>query len=229
MRRRNLKTLVAARILVALVITALLSGQSALAFEDNDFQFWSRAGVSFDLTKDWKADFAEEFRFGNDGGRLYHHFSDLGLVYRSAADWMNLGFNYRQVFEKDSAAEWKQENRPHVNVTLKARLFDMDLSNRSRFEYRDRDHKDDIWVYRNKMSVRLPFELTQLRLQPYVADEVFIIIGNEGYSRNRLYSGVSCNLGKNANLDVYYLRQSTKCQTSWMDLNILGIALKYKF
>ena len=154
--------------LVAAIVGQSLS-RRCLAVDDGDFQFWSTASASFDINNDFGAKFEEEFRFGGDAGRLYYNHSDLGLVYRSLADWIDVGVNYRQVFARADRGEWRQENRPHVNVTLKGRLFDLDVSSRSRLEYRDREKRDDVWRYRNKFTVKLPFELTPLKLKPYLA------------------------------------------------------------
>ena len=80
----------------------------------------------------------EEFRFGDDGGNFYYQHSDLGLIYSGISDWVDVGINYRHVFlEKDS--DWKQENRPHLNATVKCKLLDFSLSNRGRLEYRNRE------------------------------------------------------------------------------------------
>jgi len=199
------------------------------AADDGDFQWWSTAGVSYDINKDWKVTFEEEFRLGDDGGHLYYHHSDLGFVYKGFADWIDLGFNYRQVFEKDNAGEWRPENRPHLNVTLKGQLFDLALSDRSRFEYRDRENKKDLWRYRNKFTVKFPLELTKFKLQPYLADEVFINFDEEGYNRNRLYSGASFKLSKNLEGNIFYLWQSSRSGGNWKDINVLGVSLKYRF
>lgn len=214
---------------VVTAMTVLLSGEVCFASDDGDFQYWSKAGVSFDIDKDWEFTFEEEFRFGDDAGDFYHHHSDFGFVYKNFTDWMDLGFNYRQVFEKDSKGKWRRENRPHLNVTLKGKLFGLDLSNRSRLEYRDRENKKDIWRYRNKLTVKLPLELTELKLQPYLADEVFINLDKEGYNRNRLYGGVSFKLSKNIKGDIYYLWQSSESSGGWNDINVIGTQLKFQF
>lgn len=215
---------------VATVITILLTSEICFATDDGDFQYWSSANVSLDIDKDWKITFAEEFRLGDDAGHLYYHHSDIGFVYKSLADWIDLGFNYKQVFERtDSEGEWKQENRPHLNITLKGRLFDLGLSSRSRFEYRDRENKKDLWRYRNKVTVKFPLELTSFKLQPYLADEVFINFDEEDFNKNRLYAGLSLKLSKNIKGEVYYLWQSSKSGGDWKDINVLGTGLKFYF
>ena len=212
-----------------IVIAILLISETCFASDDGDFQYWSKAGASFDIDKDWKFTFAEEFRLGNDAGDFYRHHSDLGLVYKSLVDWIDLGFNLRWVFEKDSEDKWRQENRPHLNITVKGKLYDFDVSDRSRFEYRDRENKKDFWRYRNKVTVKLPLELTALKLQPYLADEVFINFNEDDFNRNRLYSGLSLNLSKNIKAEVYYLWQSSRSGGDWKDLNVLGTQLKFSF
>ena len=215
--------------LVVTVITVVLISEICFGFDDEGFQYWSSAGVSFDINKDWRCTFEEEFRLGDDGGHLYYQHSDLGFVYKSFTDWIELGVNYRQVFEKDNEGKWRQENRPHLNVTLKGQLFDFGLSNRSRFEYRDRENKEDLWRYRNKVTVKLPFELTELKLQPYMADEVFITLNDDNVDRNRFYSGVSFNLSKDITASVFYLWQSTRSGREWKDVHVLGTGLKLYF
>jgi hypothetical protein len=211
------------------VTCVLLVTEICFAFDDEDFQFWSTAGVAFDIDKDWTATFEEEFRFADDAGQLYYHHSDLGFVYKSLADWIDVGANYRQVFQKDSTGQWRPENRPHLNATLKGRVSGLDLSNRSRLEYRDRENKKDLWRYRNKIALKLPVELTQLKLQPYIADEVFITFNAEDFDQNRLYSGFYIELSKNVRADIFYFRQSSKSGGDWKDANVVGAYLKFYF
>jgi len=100
------------------VITVLLISEIGFAFDDGDFQYWSTAGASLDIDKDWKFTFSEELRYGDDAGHLYYHHSDVGVVYKSLADWIDLGVNYRHAFGKDSKGEWRRINGPHFNITI---------------------------------------------------------------------------------------------------------------
>jgi len=214
---------------VITVIAVLSISEFCFAFDDGDFQYWSTAKFPFDIDKDWTLIFEEEFRLGDDAGHIYYQHSDLGLVYKSLADWIDLGFSYRQVFEKDGKGKWRQENQPNLNITLKGQLSNLDVSNRSRFEYRDRENNKDLWRYRNKVTLELPLELTALKLRPYLADEVFINFDEEDFNRNRLYSGLSLNLSKNIKGEVYYLWQSSESSGDWRDINVLGTQLKFYF
>jgi hypothetical protein len=212
------------------LIFAGLSSDPCFAFDDGDFQWWTSAGASVDINKDWKCTFEEEFRLGDDAGELYYHHSDLGFVYGSMADWIDLGFNYRLVFARaDSESEWKQENRPHLNVTLKGKLFGLGVSSRSRFEYRDREDQEDHWRYRNKFTVKVPIELTGLKLKPYVADEVFVPLNDDNISTNRFYAGLNFDVLEDITGEIFYLWQSSRAPGDWKDFNVLGTRLKLRF
>ena len=214
---------------IAAAIAILLISEVCFAFDDGDFQYWSNANASVKLNKNWTAVFEEELRLGDDGGRLYYHHSDLGFLYSGFAKWLDVGFNFREVFEEDSGGEWRQEHRPHLNAILKSKLLGCDFSSRSRFEYRDRENQKDLWRYRNKFTFKLPLELTSLKLKPYVADEIFIPLNNDNIDRNRFYSGVTFNLSKNIKADIFYLWQASKSGGDWKDVNALGTSLKFYF
>jgi len=214
-------------VVAAMIIAA--AGEICFASGDGDFQYWSTAGASFDINKDWKFAFDEEFKLGDDVGKLFYHHTDMGFIYRGLGEWIDLGFNYRQVFEKDSEGEWRQENRPHLNVTFKGELFGLDVSDRSRMEFRDRENKEDVWRYRNKLTVKLPFELTNFKLQPYLADEVFITLNDDNIDKNRLYAGFSVKLSKDINGEVYYMLQHSRSNEQWDHANVLGTAIKLRF
>ena len=175
------------------------------------------------------ATFQQEIHLGDDGGNFYYEHSDLTFTYSGLAEWLDLGAGFRLIYEKDSSDEWQRENRPHLNVTLKGNMFDCSVSSRSRIEYRDRTAKEDVWRYRNKFTVKLPFELTSLKLKPYAADEIFITLNDDNVDRNRIYIGAVLPLGESVDLDIYYMWQTSRYSDGWKDINVLGTGLKFKF
>lgn len=217
------------RRLAGFAIIVIVSIGEVCFASGGDFEYWSTAGVSFDINQDWGCTFEEELRFKNTGDELYYNHSDLGFVYKSLASWIELGVNFRKVYSKDSEGQWRQEDRPHLNATLKGKVFGIDISDRSRLEYRDREKDEDIWRYRNKLTVKLPVELTELKLQPYFAEEVFISMDGEDFNRNRMSGGFSINLSKKIKGDIYYLWQADKSDGSWEDTNVIGTGLRLYF
>ena len=215
--------------LIAAVIAVWLPGECCFGFEDGDFQFWQTAVASLDLNQDWTMAVEEQLRFGNDAGHLYYHHTDLGFVYGGLADWIDLGFNFKEIFLEDIHGRWSRENRPHLNITFKGRLGTLDWTDGSRFEYRDRETEEDLWRYVNRLKVKLPWEFTRFKFRPYVADFVFINFEGRAFEQNRIFSGVSFELTRDMESELYYFWQSARFDDQWQDMSALGLQLKIYF
>jgi hypothetical protein len=187
--------------------------------------------ASTSFAADWKAAFRQDFRLGDDGGNLYYEHSDLIFTYSGLAKWLDVAGGFRLVYEKDDEDVWRRENRPLIDVILKGSLFDCLVSDRNRMEYRDFEgSKEDVWRYTNKFTVKLPFEMTPLKLKPYTADEVFITLADGGdIDKNRIYFGVIMPLRKGIDADIYYIWQASRSESEWKDIEVLGTGLKFEF
>jgi len=91
------------------------------------------------------------------------------------------------------------------------------------------EDKDEAWRYRNKLTVLFPFKFTDLEVQPYIADEVFIDFHGAKFNRNRLYAGLKFKVIKNLKADVFYLWQTSKKKSKRIDYNVIGLKLKLVF
>jgi len=218
---------------LAVLIIAALTAQicPAASFRDGDFQYWSINGGSVDIDENWTITAEEELRFGDNASEFYYQHTDVGVVYKNVVENVDLGFNFRKAFTKISRDNWNSENRLHLNITIKGRLFDLAVSNRSRFEYRDIDESRNLFRYRNKFTINFPLEFTQLKLKPYLADEVFINCNEDGFNTNRVYAGLKLKLADNIDGSLFYLWQTRKPSGSgWgQDINVIGTALKIRF
>lgn len=201
----------------------------ALAADSGDLQWWSTTSLNFDIEKDWAVSFEEQIRIENDTGNLFYYHTDLGLTYTGFAEWLDLGLNFRRVDQKDSRGTFRTENRPHINLTIKEKLLGLDVSNRSRLEYRDREVAVDCWRYRNQTTVKFPVEISDWKLQPYMADEFFINLGEDNVCRNRVFSGFSFKVSQNVKGSLFYLWERVKITGGWQDANIIGANLKLYF
>lgn len=212
------------------LVLAIGSFKLSYAYDNGDFQFWNTEVQEKKINDKMKLALEEEFRFGDDAGDFYYQHYDIGFVYSLNSN-LDLGLNYRQVYEKKNG-DFKEENRPHINATLKGGLAGLELDDRSRLQYRHFDYQPDFWQYRNKLTVKFPWEFTKIKLQPYLAGEVFLSFNNKAFSRNRFYSGLAMNLTKNIKAEIYYLLQSTrnsKSSSKWTDANVLGTKIKLVF
>lgn len=216
-------------ILAVIFISTVVLNMDAYSFDDGDYQYWNTDNVSWKLGDDWKVSVEQEFRFGDNASNFYYEHSDFGVVWSGLAKWIDLGLNYRHVFEERSS-QWREENRPHLNATVKWKLFGIDFSNRGRLEYRNREKAEDFLRYRNKFTVKVPFKLTKFKIQPYVADEIFYDFNQETLNRNRFYTGITFKLLGNLKGDIFYLlERSENSSNKWFDYNVLGTKLKLAF
>lgn len=215
-------------VFLSISVVSLMYGSICFAFDDGDFQYWNTESVTWKIDDDWKMGLEEELRFGDDASNLYYHRTDLSVTYSGITDWLDAGVSYRHVFEEKSS-DWKQENRPHLNAAVKWKISDIDFSNRVRFEYRNREDAENYWRYRNKFSIKFPFKLTKLNIQPYVADEIFYDFNEETLNKNRVYAGFGFTIFKNLKAEIYYLLESSKTGKDWKDTNVLGTKLKFAF
>ena len=210
-------------------MAVFLLSRHCYAFADGDVQFWQTIGASFDIDKNWTVEVEEHLKLGHAAGHLYLHQTDLGFVYKGLADWIDLGFNYKQGYRKDDDGHWQRENRPHVNITFNGRFGSLDFSDRSRFEYRDREGTEDLWRYVHRLEVELPFELTKFKFRPYIADQVYLNLEGQTFEKNRIYTGVTFELTKNIESEFYYVWESKKSDGQWKELNALGFQIEILF
>ena len=214
--------------LLIITIIILASFKICFAAEDSDFEYWNTESLSLKISDGLSIKLEEEFRLRENGGNLYYQHSDLGFSYSGLADWLDLGTNYRQVFEKKNG-EWKEENRPHLNATLKWKLFDCNMSNRARFEYRNAEDSENYWRYRNKLILKLPIKFTKFGIQPYLAEEILYDFNDETLNGNRFYAGLSFELINNLKADMFYLWQTSESDHEWSDINVFGTKFNFSF
>lgn len=214
---------------IATIAQVMLLSSVSFASRNGNGEYWQKFGIEYDLNKDWEITVTEELRSGRDNGSPYLHNTDIGLVYKSLGDWIDLGFNFKKEYEKDGSDKFRHENRPNFNITFEGKLFDFDVENRTRLEYRDFELKEDVWRLRNKTTVDLPFKLTKFNLQPYISEEVFINLGESHINQNRLSAGFSFNLTKNLEAEIYYMLKSNKTNDGWLQTNVVGTQFVFLF
>lgn len=193
---------------------------------DGDWQSWCAAGVAGKAgSLKWKLE--EEIYIGDEISQLYHYHTDAGIA-RSLASWFDLGLNFREIREEKKGG-WKNEARPHLNGTFKWSLAAWQFSDRNRLEYRNIEDSVDRWRYRNQLSLMPPVKLWDSRLQPYVADEVFIDLHGDDFNENRAYAGFTVRPAKYLAADLCYFWQTREKTDGWVDANIIRSVLTVTF
>ena len=212
-----------------LVLVTVVSG-TCFGSTDGNAEYWQGIGFDFNMDKDWTITVREELRLGKSGDDPYLHNTDVGLVYKGFAEWLDIGLNFKKEFERDSSGKFRGENRPNINFMFKGNLFGCKLGDRVRLEYRDKETTADHWRFRNRFTINLPFTLTEFNLQPYIADEIFIDLGESTVKQNRFFSGISFKLSESIKANVYYMYKSSMSASSgWIDTNVIGTSVVFVF
>jgi len=205
-----------------LILTA-----NVYAYKDNDFQFWNTESEEFKINKDAKIVFEEEFRWGGSAKEFYYQHYDVGFFY-NLEKYLNVGGGYRHVLSK-TRGKFLVENEPYITATLLWDIAGFKFDDRSRLEYNHYDYKDDTGRYRNKISIKAPWKFTKFQIQPYLSDEIFILIDDgQRLNQNRFSAGLGMTFTKNLKGEIYYMLQSSKTN-KWTEINVLGTKLKLSF
>ncbi len=205
----------------------LLCTATAYAYKDNDFQVWNTDSEEFKINPDAKIVFEQEFRWGGSAKDFYYQHYDLGFLY-TLQKHLNVGAGYRHVLSKPGN-KFLVENEPYICATLFWELAGFNFDDRSRLELNHFDYKDDTWTYRNKFTVKAPWKFTQFQIQPYLSDEIFILMDDgQRLNKNRFSAGLGMSLTKNLRAEMYYMLQSSK-SLKWTAANVLGTKLKLLF
>ena len=224
---------------LAAALLALAAASPARA--GSDWQAWIDQSVSRDLSDRATVRVVQSFRYSFDESQLATYYLEAGGTW-TAWSWLDLGAGYRQQYDRRDG-HWVEESRPYADATprWKARLAT--LSDRNRLEYRFRDGQDDIWRYRNKLTLQWNAWEAGFGLKPYVAAEAFVDESADLQDRNRtrfalgirtdpdrhLLRNVEARWAQALAMDYSVTVQRTKVDDEWMDEYIAGVQLGVQF
>jgi len=214
--------------IVLVMALLLIVTVMAYAYDDGDFQVWNTDVEEFKINSNSKIALEEEFRWGDNANEFYYHHYDAGVFY-NLKKYLNIGGGYRHIYELKKG-KFKQESDPYITATLLWDIKGFKFEDRNRIEYRYFDYQADSSRYRNKITMKLPWKLTKIGIQPYLSDEFFVSFGGTNqFNQNRFSSGIGMNLTSNVKAEAYYMLQAAKSSGKWMDTNVLGTKLKIAF
>jgi hypothetical protein len=203
---------------ILLAAVVLCAAGPLPAFE---FEYWPKAFVTVPLDKQWQLRFEEWLSFTDNVSRFKDSQTDVWLTYLGLADWLSVGVGYKRVYTKGDD-DWSMENRPMLDAAVKTKVYGFGVTDRSRLEYRLIQEEDEVWRYRNRLTVTSPVTFTPLQIQPYAAEEVFVTSDGQGFSQQRLYGGVFIPLHEKVRLELFYIWKLDKSDDDWHDTNVLG-------
>lgn len=216
------------RISFFIVGLILALAAQAHAYDDHDFQIWNTDTEELKINDHWKVSTEQEFRWGDNASELFYQHYDVGAFY-SFTKWFSAGGGYRHVLTK-SKGKYGIEQEPYIHITVAGEAAGFKLESRNRFEYDHFDHQTDFGRYRNKFTLKFPWKVTALEVQPFVADELFLrFMKSDAFTQNRFFAGFALSVTKNFKGELYYMLQSAKSGEVWKDANVFGVKMKIGF
>jgi hypothetical protein len=223
------------------ILSFLLPTAVCYGYND-DLRLRTSAGIAWEMDKDWTLSYREELRCYGVAEKLFQDRSEVGVLYKPLAEWLDVGANYIVINSENRSDKHTEENRPSLSAIVRGKLLEREFSDRLRIEYRDRSDAEDIWRFRNKFTIDRGYEggdsrglrlLKTGKISPYAADEIFVSLDGTGFSQNMVYLGFVMRLTEHTKTDVYYGFQSVKTTVNekeeWNNYNVIGIEWTYHF
>lgn len=211
---------------MALLVAVFLPLFVKAALAESDWEYWSQFEAKIELKNDLSLLVKPELRFSDDMSDHYYTHLEIGLDWK-VNSWLAISPCYRHVEQKKND-NWSTEKRPHLNATIKWKMSEkIKMSNRFRLEYRIME-SNEAFRYTNKTTLFLP-SVTELKIEPYLADEFFYDFDEGFLNKNRIFAGAEVKITENWKAGIAYILESRKKGDDWTDVNVLVTTIKYSF
>ncbi len=191
----------------------------------NDFQIWNHDTLEKKINELFDVRLESEFRWGDDATELWLVLVEGYLVYHHRK-YLNIASGYRQTWVK-GPKKWRTIFIPTFDLTLQTYGLKWHLSNRNRVQLLFPEHHSLELVYRNKTVWTSPWEWTQLKLKPFLGNELFFA-EKKGFFENRFDVGFHLPIVHPLTGKLYY-RLITVDREHWINIHVLAIDLHLKF
>jgi predicted porin len=190
-----------------------------LIAQEQDFQQWSKIGVSYDLNKDLSVSLDQGFRFRENASLPDVIFSNLSLKYYLIKKW-SVAIGYRYITDFDLSQNTSTSHRIYSDINYRKKKKRWLMKNRLRYQYQEEN-----FTLRDKVS--LSYNIRKTPLEPFTAFELFF--KDSEFKKWRYTLGASYPFLKEFDIDVYYRLQQSFNTNNPKQLHILGLGMEYKF
>lgn len=190
-----------------------------LIAQEQDFQQWSKIGVSYDLNKDLSVSLDQGLRFRENASLPDVTFSNLSLKYDLIKKW-SVAVGYRYITDFDLSQNTSTIHRIYADVNYRKKKKRWLMKNRLRYQYQEEN-----FTLRDKVS--LSYNIRKTPLEPFTAFELFF--KDSEFKKWRFTLGASYPFLKEFDIDVYYRLQQSFNTNNPKQLHILGLGMEYKF
>ena len=189
-----------------------------LIAQEQDFQQWSKIGVSYDFNKDISVSFDQALRFRENASLADVTFSNLSLKYDLIKKW-SVAIGYRYITDFDLSQNTSIRHRIYTDINYSKKHKSWRIKNRFRYQYQEEN-----FTLRDKIFLK--YNIRRTPLEPFTAFELFF--NDSEFKKWRYTLGVSHPFLKEFDIDAFYRLQKSFNTNNPKQLHILGLGIEYK-
>ena len=190
-----------------------------LIAQEQDFQQWSKIGVSYNFNKDISVSFDQAFRFRENASLADVTFSNLCLKYDLIKKW-SVAIGYRYITDFDLSQNTSISHRIYTDINYSKKHKRWRIKNRFRYQYQEEN-----FTLRDKIFLK--YNIRRTPLEPFTTFELFF--KDSEFKKWRYTLGLSHPFLKQFDIDVFYRLQQSFNTNNPKQLHILGLGIEYKF
>ena len=190
-----------------------------LIAQEQDFQQWSKIGVSYDFNKDLSVSLDQAIRFRENASLVDVTFNNLSLKYDLIKKW-SVAIGYRYYTDFDLSQNTSISHRIYADINYIKKKKRWRIKNRFRYQYQEEN-----FTLRDKIF--LSYNIRKTPLEPYTTFELFF--KDSEFKKWRYTLGVSHPFLKEFDIDAFYRLQQSFNINNPKQLHILGLGMEYKF
>lgn len=215
-----------ARCLLLLFLSSALFAREIS--QNDDFQFWFYDSIQTPLCEKTSLIVESEVRYGNEATELYYSYVQGRLLY-ALNSHIEVAPGYRQIYTRLIPSDvWRLSYSPLFDYTLRGQWHGLKISDRNRFQYVMFTHEPNYALYRNRLLLEAPKELSIGCMRPVAFDEVFFREW-QGFAENRLGIGAVLDFSEYGNTYLYYMVRHQIVDNEWRRHHVLWIWVNAKF
>ena len=193
-----------------------------------DWQLWPEINLSVALNERVSLLAFGTLHVGQDVSDLNEEQAGVGLKF-ALNKYFSLSPAYRYSRGQPPGRSHVREHRGFLDFNARMPLGDkFQLSDRNRGEIR-RINGVTSGRYRNRLQIERPFRISEHKVIPYLADEVFYDTRFHIWNRNRIYAGVRVPLNKHFGVDGYFLEQHDVRDQPFRTRHVIALSLKLDY
>ncbi len=148
-----------------------------------------------------------------------------GLEYQTPLPWLSFLAYYQQGYSKDGDRHWQLEQKPSINMNLKASLAGFKISNQIRYEHRITPEWNDSRI-KNTLTISRP----DIFLQPYIGWELFYENRDKAVMLNRVKLGIIKDIVSHVSIGPYFRVDFSNIKHQWeWTRQLIGFQVTIKF